>query len=407
MRTTWRRVVQGLVFLVVIAMLVGLTVLKFQRRIFSPQEVAATLRVDKAGTQLNPDADVKVRGIIVGRVAKQATDGQRATLTLKIRRDQVRYVPSSVVARILPKTLFGEKYVDLVIPPGGETSAPISDGAVIPQDTSHQAIEVERVLADLFPLLRALEPEELNAALTAIAEGLEGRGEALGKGLENLDAYLNQLNPKLPAIQRDLSALAELTENLEDNAEDILRIARNSVVSGRTLTEKEDSLAAFLRGTTGFSDELTELLRRNGDALIYLADASRRTLAAIYPKRDVLPDTIKGLNLTLTELNAALNHGPALSIRLEPVDTRGGYYVPCRYPDPAYRGGCDVGRGDPDPEALPVPKATPAGVPNSPEERETVRQLVAPEMGVAPSEVPDLAVLIMAPLLRGALVTTQ
>lgn len=407
MKTTWRRVMQGLVFLVVITMLVGLTVLKFQRRIFSPAEVAATLRVDKAGTQLGSDADVKVRGIIVGRVADQTTDGRRATLHLRIRRDQVRYVPSSVVARILPKTLFGEKFVDLVIPPGGESTSPISDGAVIPQDTSHQAIEVERVLADLFPLLRALEPEELNAALTAIAEGLQGRGDALGKGLANLDSYLKQINPKLPAIQRDLSALADLTENLEDNAEDILRIARNSVTSGRTLVEEEDSLAQFLRGTTGFTDEMTELLRRNGDALIYLADASRQTLAAIYPKRDVLPDTIKGLNLTLTELNAALNHGPALSIRLEPVDTRGGYFVPCRYPDPSYRGGCDIGRGDPDPEARPAPKATPVGVPGSPEERETVRQLVAPDMGVPPAEVPDLAVLMMSPLLRGALVTTR
>ena len=405
MKTTWRRVVQGLVFIVVIALLVGLTVLKFQRRIFSPAEVAATLRVAQAGTQLNQDADVKIRGIVVGRVAEQTTDGERATLSLRIRQDQVRYVPGSVVARILPKTLFGEKIVDLVVPPGGESSEPISDGAVIPQDTSHEAIEVERVLADLFPLLRAMEPEQLNAALTAIAEGLEGRGDELGRGLANLDAYLKEINPRLPAIQRDLSGLADLAENLEDNADDLLRIARNAVVSGRTLTEQEDSLAQFLRGTTGFTDEMTELLRRNGDALIYLADASRRTLAAIHPKRDVIPGTLKGLNLTLTELNAALNHGPALSIRLEPVDTRGGYYVPCRYPDPAYRGGCDVGRGDPEPEQPPV-DAAPAGVPGSPEERDTVRALLAPDMNVAPADVPDLAVLMMSPIMRGTLVTT-
>ena len=396
-------------FLVVIGMLVGLTVLKFQRKIFSPAEIDATLVVDKAGTQLGQDADVKIRGIVVGRVAKQSSDGNRATLALRIRTDKAEFVPSNVVARLLPKTLFGEKYVDLVIPDSGAAAEPIADGASIEQDTSHEAIEVERVLADLFPLLRTLEPEKLNATLTAIAEGLEGRGNELGQGLANLDAYLREINPKLPTIQDDLSGLADLAESLEDNADDLLRIARNAVTSGRTLTEEADTLAGFLRGITGFSDEMTELLRTNGDALIYLADASRQTLATIYPKRDVLPGTVKGLNLMLTELNAALNHGPALSIRLEPVDSRGGYFLPCRYPTPDYQGGCPIGEGQPPPEPVDAPArgASPAGLPNSPEERDTVRGLLAPDMGVTPPEVPDLAVLLMTPLLRGTLVTAS
>lgn len=414
MRTaTWRRVLQGLVFMVVIAMLVGLTVLKFQRKIFSPDEVSATLVVDTAGTQLGEDADVKIRGIAVGRVARQTSDGEDATLHLKIRTDKVGFVPRNVVARLLPKTLFGEKYVDLVIPEAGAAGEPLRDGDTIPQDKSHEAVEVERVLADLFPLLRALEPEKLNAALTAIAEGLEGRGNELGQGLANLDAYLREINPKLPTIQADLSGLADLAESLEENADDILRIARNSITSGRTLTSKEDTLAAFLRGLTGFTDEIRELLTVNGDNLIYLADASRRTLATVYPKRHLLPGTVKGLNETLTKLNAALNHGPALNIRLEPVDSRGGYFVPCKYPTPDYRGGCPIGVGQPPPApvdtgVLPTsPGAAPAGAPGSPEERDTVRQLLAPDMGVTPPEVSDLAVLILTPLLRGTLVTTS
>ena len=410
MRTaTWRRVTQGLVFLVIVGMLTALTILKFQRKIFSPAEVSATLHVATAGTQLGNDADVKIRGIVVGRVAEQSSDGTRATLALRIRKDKVRFVPSNVVARLLPKTLFGEKYVDLVIPPSGASGQSLQPGQEIPQDLSAIGVEVERVLADLFPLLRSLEPEKLNAALTAIAEGLEGRGNELGQGLANLDAYLKRINPKLPTIQADLTGLADLAESLDANAEDILRIARNSVVSGRTLTQKEDVLAAFLRGVTGFTDEMTELLQRNGDELIYLAGASRKTLATIYPKRGVLPGTVKGLNLLLTELNAALNHGPALNISLEPVDSRGGYFVPCEYPKPDYSGGCPIGVGQPPPPpagGLPLP-GLPIGAPGSPQERDAVRSLLGPDMGLPPAEVPDLAVLILTPLLRGTLVTVE
>lgn len=404
MRT--RRALQGLAFLVVIGMLVGLTVLKFQRKIFSPDEVPVTLKVDKAGTQLGDNADVKIRGINVGRVSRQQSDAGQAVLTLRITKSKVGFVPRNVKARILPKTLFGEKFVDLVIPPGTPSSEHVQAGDEIPQDRSREALEVERVLGDLFPLLRALEPEKLNAALSAIAEGLQGRGNALGENLANIDAYLSRINPSLPTIQADISGLADLADSLNANASDILRIARNSIVSGQTLTSEEATLASFLRGTAGFADTMTAVLKRNGDALIYLADATRQTLETVYPKRDVLPSTIAGLNLMLTELNAALNHGPALSIRLEPVDTRGSYDTPCTYPDRDYHGGCPIGQGTVHTGPA-VPGASIAGEPGSPQEREAVKQLLAADMGGDPSQVPDIAMLLVAPLLRGNVVTAQ
>ncbi len=409
MRTSWRRVTQGLVFIVVISLLTGLTILKYQRKIFSPAEIPATLVVDRAGTQLGADADVKIRGIVVGRVDEQFSDGRSVTLSLKMKKSTVEYVPRNVKARILPKTLFGEKFVDLVIPDEGAADERIQPNDRIPHDTSREAIEVEQVLADLFPLLRTVQPEELNAALTAIAEGLRGRGDQLGEGLENLDRYLSQINPKLPTIQQDLSLLADLAQSLEGNADEIVRIARNSITSGRTLTEQERTLSDFLRGSAGFTDTLTDVLRENGDRLIYLADTTRQTLETIYPKRDVIPGTVKGLNLLLTELNQALNHGPALSIRLVPVETRGSYDTPCRYPDRNYRGGCSIGEGTVHEATDPprIPGAALAGQPGSPEERDALRRLLAPDMNVAPEDVPDLAVLLFAPVVRGTVVSAS
>jgi len=123
----------------------------------------------------------------------------------------------------------------------------------------------------------------------------------------------------------------------------------------------------------------------------------------------VLPGTVKGLNELLTKLNQALNHGPALSIKLVPVDSRGGYFVPCTYPDEDYNGGCPIGEGQPPPPPTPSLPAgvTPAGLPGSDQERDTVRSLLAPDMGLTPPEVPDLAVLILTPMLRGALVVAE
>ena len=79
-----------------------------------------------------------------------------------------------MTARILPKTLFGEKYVALQVP-ADPSSRSIQAGDMIPE--SQVAIEVEKVLSDLYPLLRTVQPAQLNYTLTALAEALEGRGE--------------------------------------------------------------------------------------------------------------------------------------------------------------------------------------------------------------------------------------
>ena len=106
----------------------------------------------------------------------------------------------------MPKTLFGEKYVELEIPPDA-SSRPIEAGDVIEQ--SKVSIEVEKVLNDTYPLLTAVEPVKLSYTLNALSTALEGRGDRLGENLVRLDSYLKQLNPLVPSIVRDLQVAGE------------------------------------------------------------------------------------------------------------------------------------------------------------------------------------------------------
>jgi virulence factor Mce-like protein len=382
-----RRALFGVSFVVIIVLLLGFTVAKFQQRLPWQKTVPVTLRVARAGTQLNDNADVKLRGIVVGRVSDQRSTGDGAELTLALDPTDARLVPSDVRARILPKTLFGEKFVDLVIP-DASSRTPIARGSVIGEDRSAEAIEVERVLSDLFPLLRSLQPEKLNRALTAISDGLRGRGEQLGRSLENLDRYLGTIEPELPAIQRDLSGLADLAESLGDNADDLIRIARASTVSARTVTTREDILVSFLRGISGFTDVTTDILERDGDRIIRLSEISRPVLQTLYDRRAILPGTVKGLEQLVIDLNLALGKDkpeqPALSIRLEIVPNRGAYTPADR---PTY-GGTSAAASD-------------SGTVGTPAEKAVLGTLLGAVLDVAPAEVPDVAVVLFGPVLRG------
>ena len=74
----------GLVFLAVIAGLVGLTVALYQKAFTDVTTVY--LEADRAGNQLSRGADVKLRGLIVGEVRDIDSSGDGARLTLALDR---------------------------------------------------------------------------------------------------------------------------------------------------------------------------------------------------------------------------------------------------------------------------------------------------------------------------------
>src|SRR3954454_17291557 len=148
---TVRRRLQGVAFLVVLAALLGLSVAIYDKAFSDAATV--TLETDTVGNQLQEASDVKVRGVIVGEVRAVHADLDGATITLAINPQYLAQIPDDVTARLLPKTLFGERFVSLV-PPPGSSSKPLADGAVIGQDRTKYAIELQKVIDDLLPLLQ-------------------------------------------------------------------------------------------------------------------------------------------------------------------------------------------------------------------------------------------------------------
>lgn len=109
---TVRRRLAGVVFIVVPALLIWLSIAVYQKDFTD----SATVRVDTdtVGSEMHLNADVKLRGVVIGQVRGISSDGGGARLTLAIQPDKLGQVPSDVTAQMLPTTLFGERYVALV-----------------------------------------------------------------------------------------------------------------------------------------------------------------------------------------------------------------------------------------------------------------------------------------------------
>src|SRR4029079_17709348 len=104
--------VLGVAFLVMLVLFGWLTYAIFNKSFASYDKV--TLQTDSIGLQLPSRADVKIRGVQVGEVLDSTVTGSgKVDMTLGINPSRAEIIPSNVTARIVPKTLFGEKYVAL------------------------------------------------------------------------------------------------------------------------------------------------------------------------------------------------------------------------------------------------------------------------------------------------------
>ncbi len=404
----------GVAFLAVLTLLLSLAVAVYQQA-FTPV-VRITLEADSLGNQLDRRADVKLRGLLVGEVREVRADGRKATLGIALKPEHVRFIPADVQARLLPKTLFGEKYVDLVVPPGSSARA-IRAGDVITQDRTRVGMELQQLMNDLLPLLRTVKPGELNATLSAFAGALEGRGDRIGDNLVRVEDYLRRLNPHLPALKEDISRFADVAEMYGDAAPDLMAILRNTVTTSRTIVEKRDRLAAALTSTTGVAGTAEEFLDTDGDRLITLGRVSRPTLELFARYSPQYPCLLEGL-VRQEKASEEAFRGGKMRITLEVVRRRPAY-EPGEEPRWGERSGPDC-RGLPHP-AVPAPptklndgtksggsgSALPAGVKVSATEAEqrAVGSLVAPVMGVPADEVPPVATLLFGPLARGTAVS--
>jgi virulence factor Mce-like protein len=431
-----RRRVQGVAFMILVIGLVALSIAKYQGAF--ADGVPVTLRVDHTGLQLDKHSDVKVRGLIVGEVTDLRTSGSGATVALRLKPEMVHLIPDNVSARLLPKTLFGEKYVALVLPPH-PSGRPLSAGDVIPQDRSRTARELESTLDSLLPVLQDVAPQDLASTLGAISSALRGRGHQLGDTLVRTQQLVSGLNPALPQLSEDITRLADLADTYNQAAPDLLSALADLSTTTRTVAEQRRNLAQLWTSVTDVSEDLRGFLRDNRDNLIALAADSRPTLESLAryaPEYPCLLHQIAGLVPQLDQAFGVGTSQPGLHIYLEVTNHRGKYLPgvdepryeedrgPRCYPVrdgtkfPEYPGGPihdgstspPIGRVDPSPGVGPAgtpPQMVATGLPNSPAEQQFLTVLLASASGEQPAEVPSWTSFLLGPLLRGAEVTLR
>jgi phospholipid/cholesterol/gamma-HCH transport system substrate-binding protein len=219
-----------------------------------------TLNSDRAGLVMEVGAKVKLRGVQVGEVGAVTGGKDPMTLKLKIFRDQAKFIPANVQARIRATTVFGAKYVELVYP-SDPSPQRLRAGAVLTSD--NVSTEVNTVFENLVGLLDQVDPAKLNAILSALAEGVRGQGQRIGEATTDLNQVLLALNPRSEAIRADFRSLKGFADTYSAAAQNILATLDAASTTSDTVTRQSKQLDSLLLNVIGFSNSGVNLLAPN------------------------------------------------------------------------------------------------------------------------------------------------
>ena len=424
--------VLGVAFLALLLFGVYATYAIFTKAYVDYDEV--TLRTSNIGLQLPARADIKIRGVLVGEVLDYEADSAGgAVVTLGLYKDKTAMIPQDVSGSILPKTLFGEKFVSLIPPADWDQSSDphIEAGDMI--ERTRVSTEVEQVLSDLLPLLRTVQPAKIAMTLNAVASALEGRGDQLGETLETFDSYLKKINPEIPQLVEDLRKTADVADIYTDVLPQLGDILDDTVVTTGTLESREQKLQDLFVDVSGFSDSLRTFLADNEDNLVRVGEVSAAQLRVLARYSTEFPCLAGGI-VTAGQYQAEAFRNFTLHIVLETLPRQPRPYnindLPriaedrgpscLNLPNPPWNQDNPLKRQPDFDDGVdePTGKGTSRvgtsyafrdgrGFMGGEAESSLYKSLIAPGLGISADEVGDLGPLLVGPMARGATVSLQ
>ena len=230
------------------------------------KSVPVTVIADRAGLVMYPNAKVKMNGAQVGKVDSiEHLPGGGAALHLAIDPDSVPAIPANVSAEITSSTVFGSKFVELVAP-AQPSPQNLRAGTRI-QGGDKVTVEINTVFEKLVSVLSQVEPAKLNQTLGALSKSLNGRGDAFGQTLVDLDGALANLNPALDSLNHALEVSPTVFDSFADASPDLLAVVANATRISDTVVDQKDGLDALLLSAIGLADIGTEVLTENRQPL--------------------------------------------------------------------------------------------------------------------------------------------
>lgn len=258
------------------------------------------------GQQLPQNGDVKVRGVLVGTIddITLAENGEEAVVSLLLESDVE--LPATTGAEIRSKTIFGQKWVELLPPRDPLSDALLVADDVIPTERTREPLELERALQLGHDLLDEVPLRDLSVTLNTLARGFGGQEDDAIKAMEQGLIALRAINEKSDKFDLALRQLREFSEFLNANNETLLSFMDSLDEANSALVANAPEFKRSLRTVPRFIRKLAAYQTRIDPQLSRLVEDGATLAEFLEPRADNLVDLVLQLQPFTTIWNSGL-----------------------------------------------------------------------------------------------------
>ncbi len=277
---------------VMVLIFAALTVVFSQYRFGSADGYRA---VFTSASGLKSGDKVRIAGVPVGAVKDvEIGDGHLAEVAFDV--DSKYRLLTSSGATVRYENLVGDRYLEILEGPGG--TEPLDDGGTIPVAQTAPALDLDLLLGGFKPLLRGLDPKQVNDLSGALLHVMQGQGGTLVSLLGSTTSFTNTLADRDQLIGDVITNLNTTLGTIDDQ--------------GEQFETTIDSLQQLISGLAEDRDPI-------GDAIPRLAGATGDLAGLLQATRPYIQAMIAETNRTVTQLDLGKDNIDQVLTRL-PTD---------------------------------------------------------------------------------------
>jgi len=263
--------------------------------VFSDARTGATNQYSAVFTdasRLETGDTVRIAGIRVGTVKNVALqEDKKVVVSFDI--DRTTALTTGTKAAIRYLNLTGDKYMELIDTPESTRILPV--GAQIPADRTAPALDLDLLLGGLKPVIRGLNPQDVNSLTSSLVQILQGQGGTLDSMLSKTSSFTNSLADNSQVIEQLIDNLRMVLDTLSTDGEEFSdTIDRlEQLVSG--LSEDRDPIGTAIESLDNGTASLADLLGRGRAPLAGTVDELSRLAPLLVDEIDKTEATLERL----------------------------------------------------------------------------------------------------------------
>ncbi|QZH58313.1 MCE family protein [Mycolicibacterium farcinogenes] len=279
--------------------------------------------VFKDASSLKTGDSVRIAGVRVGTVNSVTLQSDNTVIVAFNTDDDVELTDTTRAA-VRYLNLVGDRYMELV--KNDESNGRLPRGSQIPMQRTDSALDLDLLLGGLKPVIRGLDPRDVNALTGALLQIFQGQGDTLQSLLSRTSSFSNSLADNNTALEHvvdsletvlgtldkegqrfsgALDRLQRLTSELANDRDTIGRAIESLSSGTASVADLLASARAPLAGTIDQLNRVAPLLDKDKDLIdmsLQRAPENYRKLARVGSYGSFVNYYLCGITLRMTDL---------------------------------------------------------------------------------------------------------